>query len=156
MSKRNVIETENGSYAIEHGTRIEHKYVVRVYYSDNPSPEKYYADTHEDATVRAKMIQDEDDDIEEITVSDEPEEVEFWDGKGVVLEMTTKFRDGRDDDVTLYHGRNGLGVYARNKKDFEKLKEDPSVASITVIDRSEPDKELHATILEYENKGDKA
>ncbi len=53
------------------------KYVLREYYIDNPSPELYYRDTREECEQLAKRLRDEDDDIEEIVISDEPDDVSF-------------------------------------------------------------------------------
>ena len=52
------------------------KYVVREYYADDPTPDKYYCDTREECDTLVKELYDTDDDIDEIIISDVPEEVD--------------------------------------------------------------------------------
>lgn len=53
-------------------------YVVREYYKDEPSTDKYYFKTRKECEKWVAHLQAENDDIDEITISDEPEDVDLF------------------------------------------------------------------------------
>lgn len=87
-------------------------YAVRVYYKDNPSPDIYYCDTREECE---KLAQDEWEydacaygadfhttEIEDIVISDEPEDIEAIYIPSSIYDKVTH-KDGTKDYIPKDH-----------------------------------------------------